>query len=374
MASPIEPGVTLSGRLISQEIGRGGFSRVFRAEPVGGGAAVAVKVAVRSELVAALRTEGNVLRRLRSPHFVEILEEHLEEDPPYFVLELCEGGDLRKRLDAAPGRRVGFELAERWILGVLEGMAFAHDEGFVHGDLKPENVLLGSSRAGAGASETVKIADLGLSRAHRKQLVLGAAAVAGSLDTRDDGRIRGTFDYLAPEVRAGHDLSPASDVYALGVFLYEMLVGMRPLGAFQLPRAVLARDGVTVPEYLDRVCARALAHDVHERYPDASIMLADLRAKEQGIALELPTEARSGPRAALVRPVPDAVFVTQIYLPLVVPLVLLVGSVLLARAAQPASPQTDAVLRWALVGLPLAATGLVTWLLGRRLGREEGAA
>src|SRR5439155_577574 len=84
-------------------------------------------------LAAALRTEGADLRRLQGPRFVKILEEHLEDDPPYFVLELCEKGDLRAALDRAEGRRLSPEVVLRLAEGILEGCAFAHDEGVVHG-------------------------------------------------------------------------------------------------------------------------------------------------------------------------------------------------------------------------------------------------
>ena len=192
-----EPGVRLSGHLISAEIGAGGFSRVYRAEPVGGGPAVAIKVAVRGELVSALRAEGAVLRRLQGPRFVKILEEHLEEDPPYFVLELCEGGDLRAHADRAPGKRVPPEVVQGLMVGVLEGCAFAHDEGVVHGDLKPENILL----AGADGPLEPKIADLGLSRAHRQRLLAGRASLEQSLGTADESRIRGTASSRLSEDR-----------------------------------------------------------------------------------------------------------------------------------------------------------------------------
>src|SRR5205814_902764 len=109
----LEPGVNLSGHLLSEEIGRGGYSRVFRAEPEGGGEAVAIKVAVRPELVEALRAEGAVLRRLRGPRFVEIKEEHLDADPPYFVLELLKGGDLRALLERSPAKRLAPDEALR---------------------------------------------------------------------------------------------------------------------------------------------------------------------------------------------------------------------------------------------------------------------
>jgi serine/threonine protein kinase len=343
----IAPGVTLSGHLISAEIGAGGFSRVFRAEPVGGGPAVAIKVAVRSELVQALRAEGAVLRRLQGPRFVKILEEHLDDDPPYFVLELCEKGDLRARLEKAEKRRLPPEEVEKLARGILEGVAFAHDEGVVHGDLKPENVLLDA----AGAP---KIADLGLSRAHRLQLLRGAA-LEGSLATDSERRIRGTFDYLAPETRKGEEITPASDVYALGVLLYELLTGQRPLGVFPLPRALLGREGVTVSKALDRVIARALAHDTAERYPDASLMLADLEAGDQGIewARETKDDSRA-PKIARIEPVNDLLFAVHIYSAIVLP-ILIFGVVLtLVRDHVPALE-----VRGALV-----AAGSVLVLLG----------
>src|SRR5581483_1711490 len=223
----LEPGVRLSGHLLSEEIGQGGFSRVFRAEPEGGGPAVAIKVAIRPELVEALRAEGNVLRRLSGPRFVKILEEHFDSDPPFFVLELCEGGDLRAVLDDQDRKRLPPSRVLALAKGILEGVSFAHEEGVVHGDLKPENVLL-------DAQGEPKIADLGLSRARRRELLERQKALQASMGT-EPSKVRGTFDYLAPEVRHGGEITPASDVYALGVLLYELLCGERPLGLFKLP-------------------------------------------------------------------------------------------------------------------------------------------
>jgi serine/threonine protein kinase len=355
----IEPGVCLSGHLISAEIGAGGFSRVFRAEPVGGGPSVAIKVAVRSELVTALRAEGAVLRRLRGPRFVRILEEHLEEDPPYFVLELCEGGDLRAHLDRSPGKRLPPPDVERLAAGILEGCAFAHDEGVVHGDLKPENILL-------DARGEPKIADLGLSRAHRQRLLAGLAVLEQSVRSDDERRVRGTFDYLAPETRKGEEISPASDVYALGVLLYELLTGKRPLGVFDLPRAVLARQGVSVPPYLDRIVARALAHDTRERYPDASLMLADLEAKEAGIELTRAADASSrGPRLRLGGPVNDVLFVALLYLAMGLPFAIFLGAVLLCELG----PGVPGRLLIALT--PLAAAAALCRLTTRPLGEKR---
>jgi serine/threonine protein kinase len=289
---PLDVGVTFSGHLLSEELGRGGMSRVFRADPVRGGAAVAVKVALDPALVGALRAEGATLRRLSSPRFVKILEEHLDADPPYFVLELCPGGDLGALAAAAPDRRLPVARVLELAREVLDGVGFAHDEGVVHGDLKPENVLL-------DAEGHAKIADLGLSRAARSSLA--GRPLEGSLDTAPD-RVRGTFDYLAPEVRKGGPITPSSDVYALGVTLFELLVGERPHGLFRPPSEVLG-PGAGVPRALDRVIGRALQPDPLERYQDAAVMLVDLELGDEGLAAPRPTsgQATAGPNPLLLR-------------------------------------------------------------------------
>lgn len=282
---PPEVGLVFSGHLLSEELGRGGQSRVFRAVPEAGGPAVAVKVAIDPALVSALRAEGDSLRRLTSPRFVRILEERLDADPPFFVLELCPGGDLGRALAAAPGGRLPPARVLELARGVLEGVTFAHEEGVVHGDLKPENILL-------DAEGGPKIADLGLSRARRRELVV--PGVQPSLASGEDGKLRGTFDYLAPEVRAGGPIDPRSDVYALGVLLYELLVGERPLGLFRLPSEVLGPEA-GVPRALDRVIGRALLADPALRYQDAGVMLVDLELGDVGLpAAVLPDAGPAG--------------------------------------------------------------------------------
>jgi serine/threonine-protein kinase len=268
MAPALERGLKLSGNLLSEELGAGGFARVFRAEPEGGGAPVAIKVAIRPELVTALREEGAALRRLRGPRFVKVLAENLDADPPHIVLELCPGGDLRARLERSPGKRLPPKEVDRLFLEILDGVIEAHAERIVHGDLKPENVLLderGSPR----------LADFGLSRVLRRELVGQGKSLEDSLATVA-GKVRGTLDYLAPELRKGADSSPRTDIYALGVMLYEMLVGERPFGLFKLPSVAAG-----APAYFDRVVSRALASNPEDRYGTAREMLDDLEAGEK---------------------------------------------------------------------------------------------
>ncbi len=381
MSAPADPTrdvpLVLSGYELREEVGRGGFARVHRAEPTGGGDAVAIKIGIRPELLSVLRHEGELLRQLRSPHFVQIIEEAVDADPPYFVLEFCGGGDLRAAMLDAPGERLPPGRVIELITSVLEGMAFAHEEGIVHGDLKPENVLLdGEGRP--------KIADLGLSRAQRrKKLLLDArvregddAPIEPSLATGADGagRLRGTFDYVAPEVRAGGELSPASDVYALGVLTYELAVGRRPLGLVEPLRVVLARldPPVDVPAALDRVVGRALARDAERRYPDAGTMLADLAAGEQGIELVAPVaETSIEPTLRGVRPVGDVSFLMTLLVGIMLPAIILFTVIAIDRYGAELDEPLVALLRVALVATPtmLAVLGSLLLDTAARRGR-----
>jgi serine/threonine protein kinase len=265
------------------------------------------------------------------------------------VLELCEGGDLRALLERSPGKRVAPAEVLRLVRGILEGAAFMHEEGVAHGDLKPENVLLD------GKGEP-KIADLGLSRAHRRKLlgVAEGAPVEGSLET-GDAKVRGTFDYIAPEVRRGGDLAPSSDAYSLGVLVFELLVGRRPLGLFQLPGEILASEGVAVPPELDRLVARALAHDPDERYANGRQMLADLDAGEKGLVLREPEKAAAPGVNPLFHRVADELYVHQAFLSFVfvAPIVALATIYLLAVAG-PATGAVAGLAIAALLGVPAA--------------------
>jgi serine/threonine protein kinase len=351
--------LVLSGYLVTGELGQGGQARVVRAAPAGGGPEVAIKLALDPRLVQALRAEGGVLRRLEGPRFVRVLAEHLDEDPPFVVLELCPGGDLRQRLRAAPGGRLEPDEVERLLAQILEGVAAAHDEGIVHADLKPENVLLDAGGA-------PKLADLGLSRADRRRLALEHAreGVQDSLAT--EGKVHGTFDYLAPELRAGRELSTQSDVYALGVLLYELLTGQRPVGLVEPPGAVVARAGGAVPPRLDRVCLRALARDPRERYPDAGLMLEDLRAGDQGIEVLRGGGPRADAEEALVPPIPDPVFFAGLGLMIVAPAALLAITYTALSWLSHAGGPLRALELVALLA-PAGLTGLAARWVRRRL-------
>jgi serine/threonine protein kinase len=255
-----------------EEINRGGVGRVYRARQHPLDRVVAVKV-LRPEVGRTLAAreqfcrEARLMARLRHPHIMPVHDLGEHAGVVYFSMDFMAGGSLADHLPDLPPRET--------VLGWLEALALAvhhgHVRGVVHGDLKPSNVLLDD------AGHLV-LSDFGLAR---------DPAV-----TEDPALLRlfaGSPAYMAPEqfTLSPQPPAPASDVWALGVMLYELLCGRRPFVGDDLaglvasiqssepaPLSSLAPD---VPGQLDAVCARCLARDPAQRYPSAEALAADLR-------------------------------------------------------------------------------------------------
>jgi len=252
-------------------LGTGGMGAVYRATDLERGATVALKVQREARLTesAARRfhREGALLASLRHPGILPVYGGgHLEDGGPFLVTALIEGArDLRGYAASRPrAERL------RCFTAVAEALAFAHERGIVHRDVKPANVLV-------DAEGRAFLCDFGL------------AWAPGVDDLTKTRAVLGTPMYAAPEqLRGGGDRLPSADVYSLGVILYELLADRHPhagcstlieLAAAQhrlppLPSAA-APD---VPPALDQVCLRALEPDPRKRYPDAGALLTDLRA------------------------------------------------------------------------------------------------
>ena len=267
---PFEPGATIGDYRLVRLLGRGGMGEVYLARDQKLGRRVAIKV-VRRERVGAVDAVERFLREARStaalnhPNIVTVYGVGEHDGQPFLALEYVEGETLRERLRAS---RPGVRAAARIGLAIASALEAAHRAELVHRDLKPENVIL-------GADGRLRVLDFGLARPARD--ARPDAAGAPTSDRAASSPV-GTRAYMAPETwRADGTYQRASDVWALGVILYELLCGRRPfLDAESAPVLLAARVGAgsvpsltalveAVPPELDDVVARCLAVSADER-------------------------------------------------------------------------------------------------------------
>jgi WD40 repeat protein len=277
LADGDEPPQRVGNYEILGEVGRGGMGIVYRARHVRLQRVVALKMLLGGSFTAReqrlrFRVEAEAVARLQHPHIVQLFEfgEH-EVDAglprPYFTLELVEGGGLDQRL---AGRPLPPRAAAAWLEPLARAVHYAHEQGIIHRDLKPSNVLL----TGDGQP---KICDFGV-----------AKLLTGSDVKTLSGMILGTAEYMAPEqAEATVTSEPATDVYALGAILYEMLTGRPPFkGATPLDtlHQVRTQEPVpvrrlqpSVPRDLETICLKCLEKEPGKRYATAAALAEDLR-------------------------------------------------------------------------------------------------
>ncbi len=281
-------GTLIGGRYrLEAQIGRGGMSSVYRAFDVVLERRVAIKlmhreIASDSDQLERFRREARSVAQLSDPHVVTVIdagEEHSAEgeSAPYIVFEYVEGETLKDLI-----RRDGpLEIAQAiaYAVEIARALGAAHEHQIVHRDVKPQNVLI-SEEGGA------KITDFGIARTLSEESLTVA------------GRVLGTTDYVSPEQALGEPVTGQSDLYSLGVVLYEMLTGDVPFHgdspvavAMKHVREQIPDVQVLRPEVSAATAAvvdRALAKDLTRRYPDAATMARDL---EDVLAVEA---SRSG--------------------------------------------------------------------------------
>ncbi len=280
-APQMERGTMLGGFQIIERIGKGGMGTVYKAIQISLDRAVAVKVMARRlssdrHFVARFLRESRVMSELNHPNIVTVYDRNREGNVLYFVMEFIDGPSLRQVLRSAPEGRLRFEHATRIIRQVGEGLAYAHARGVIHRDIKPGNILLTEDGG------VPKISDFGIAAA--------VGEVDGSL-TRT-GSDMGSAVYTSPEQHedAG-SVDAQTDVYSLGVLLYEMSTGKLPVGAYKSPSQI---DN-SLPTALDDTLDTALASDKTERYRNVECFLADLHglSSEESVRTTEPkTEVR----------------------------------------------------------------------------------
>ena len=206
-------GMQLSGRYrLDAQIGAGGMSTVYRAFDVNLERRVAIKLLHRemsadSDQLERFRREARAVAQLSHPHIVGVIDAGEDENRPYIVFEYVEGETLKDRIRRLGRLPVDESLA--YAIEIARALGCAHAHEIVHRDVKPQNVLL-------DPEGSAKVTDFGIARSLRDD---GLTA---------DGRVLGTTDYVSPEQALGHDVDGQSDIYSLGVVLFEMLTGDVP--------------------------------------------------------------------------------------------------------------------------------------------------
>jgi serine/threonine-protein kinase len=269
---------------VERELGRGGMATVYLAEERKHGRKVAIKV-LKDELAASLGTERflreiGIAARLSHPHIVPLIDSGVADGLLYYVSPYVSGGSLRDRL--VREGQLPVKDALRIAQEVGAGLDFAHRNGFVHRDVKPENILFADGHA--------VLADFGIAR---------AAKASGPELVTDIGLVVGTPEYMSPEQASGEQvIGPASDTYSLACVLYEMLAGEPPFtGA---PRTTMAKQAIEtprplrairpdVPPTVERAVNRALSKDPRQRFANVAefttaAMDEDLRVRRAPVA------------------------------------------------------------------------------------------
>ena len=246
-------GVRLDNRFVRlDQIGRGSLGHVWRGRNLNVDRFVAIKLldgledVVRPSLVADVRRRFELAVRkhaqLVSPFVVQILDQNPSHTPPYVVMELATGGNLR---DVLGQGRLEPAVAVRFFVQIAHGLGVAHAQGLVHGDLKPENVLLDTEG-------NIKLSDFGFSRVIDAGEAASGRAYVGF----------GSLGYMPPEMfRRRGPATPGADVYALGILLYEMLVGELPGRRSPMPSEVV--EGL--PKALDDLFDLMAQDDLRKR-------------------------------------------------------------------------------------------------------------
>jgi serine/threonine-protein kinase len=289
-------GTVLSGRYrLEAKLGSGGMSTVYLARDQTLDRPVAVKVMHRemseqADQLERFRQEARSVAKFSHPNVVSVIDAGEDGGHPYIVFEYVEGETLKQRISR--NGALDPQEAIAYAIEIARGLSVAHARNMVHRDIKPQNILI-------DAEGRAKLTDFGISRQLEQD---GMTAT---------GRVLGTTDYVAPEQAMGRKVDPRTDIYSLGVVLYEMLIGQVPFAADSQVGVAMKHVNEELPDVQRRrpdvsaavalVVERSTAKDPAERYQQVSEMIDDLST-----ALEVEA-ARAGSTTGEATSVLDAV-------------------------------------------------------------------
>jgi serine/threonine-protein kinase len=290
---------------VVRKLGTGGMANVYLAEDQELGRSVAIKMlderhSQDEQFVERFRREAKNAAGLSHPNIVSIYDRGQAEGTYYIAMEYLEGRTLKELL--VTRGPTPLPVAIDYARQILSALGFAHRHGIVHRDIKPHNAVV-------APDGRLKVTDFGIARSGTSQMT-------------ETGSIIGTAQYLSPEQAKGAPVTPASDIYSVGIVLYEMLTGsvpftgdtpleiaMKHLSTTPLPPSEARPE---VPHELDSIVLRALAKDPEDRYQSADEMDADLARASRGQAVapeteEAATQVLRGAGAATLTTAPTAI-------------------------------------------------------------------
>jgi ligand-binding sensor domain-containing protein/predicted Ser/Thr protein kinase len=338
----LQPGQMLGSYQITNQIGKGGMATVYKAYQASMDRYVALKVVAGQltddpNFMQRFRQEARLIARLEHPHILPVYDFGEADDIPYMVMRFLDAGTLTERLDAG---QLALPDIDRIFSQLADALEYAHENGVIHRDIKPSNAML--DKRG-----DVFLTDFGI-----------AKMLEGSSGLTATGAITGTPAYMSPEQAQGQKVDQRSDIYSLGIVLFEMLTGRVPFEAetplavlfkqIQDPPPPLSRVRPDLPYTLEPVLLRALAKNPAERYASMS----DFRARWKDALAEAPAATSPAPaRSAQEVPPPTSPAVETVH----------------PQAAGPALPSPAAPAKkpfnWRLlaIGIPvfLVIVGLV---------------
>ncbi|NNE65915.1 MAG: SUMF1/EgtB/PvdO family nonheme iron enzyme [Pyrinomonadaceae bacterium] len=305
---------------LESRIGQGGMGVVYRARHSYLKTLHAIKIILPDlvgndpQLVTRFRQEALAAAAIRHQNVVQVTDYGVAQDTmPFLVMEFVEGESLHDLL--AREKRLSPEKAFELVKAMCAGIGAAHRQGIVHRDMKPLNIMLLKGKS--SAAEAVKILDFGLAKIKSGELL-------GSFIQAQTTGLMGSPYYMAPEQWSDEDLGPQSDIYSIGVMLYQMLAGDVPFKGSSIPAIMqkhlneppppFSEKGVSIPPAIEKTVLRTLAKKTSERTQTVEQFVAEYEAALKGEAIPAATQTAlpSAPLKVLTNPPKSSVYLNDV--------------------------------------------------------------